>query len=74
MSSTRAPASDPLGPHPAPVARTQGADPTQLILRDVAYVLTALFLPYGVVGTWQLRSLQWRQGSQRLLKASGLKQ
>ena len=40
----------------------------------LVYVLMVLFVPYGIVGTWKLRSLQWRQGRQRLLEALGLKQ
>jgi branched-chain amino acid transport system permease protein len=32
------------------------------------YVLLVLFVPYGVVGTWRLRSLEIRQGRDRLLK------
>jgi len=39
----------------------------------LVYVLMVLFVPYGVVGTWQLRSFQWRQGWKRLLGALGLK-
>jgi len=33
------------------------------------YILLVLFLPYGVVGTWRLRSLQWRQAWRQRLKA-----
>jgi branched-chain amino acid transport system permease protein len=36
-------------------------------LLGLVYVLLVMFLPYGVVGTWQLRSFQWKQGRQRLL-------
>ena len=32
------------------------------------YVLLVLFVPYGVVGTWRLRSLEIRQGRDRLLR------
>ena len=32
------------------------------------YVLIVLFLPFGIVGTWRLKSPQIRQGWQRLLK------
>ncbi len=31
------------------------------------YVLIVLFLPYGIVGTWRLKSLDIRQGWERLL-------
>lgn len=33
-----------------------------------AYVAIVLFVPYGIVGTWRLRSLQIKEGRQRLLK------
>jgi len=36
-------------------------------LLGLIYVLLVLFLPYGVVGTWQLHSFQWKQGWRRLL-------
>lgn len=32
------------------------------------FIALVMFLPYGIVGTWQLRSLQWRQGRRRLLE------
>jgi len=32
------------------------------------YILIVLFLPYGIVGTWRLKSLDLRQGWSRLLK------
>jgi branched-chain amino acid transport system permease protein len=38
----------------------------------VVYVLLVLFVPYGLVGTWRLRRLQWREGWQQRLKALGL--
>jgi branched-chain amino acid transport system permease protein len=34
----------------------------------VVFVLLVLFVPYGIVGTWRLRRLEWQQGWQRLLK------
>ena len=34
----------------------------------VVYVALVLFVPYGIVGTWQQRSFQIRQGWERLLK------
>jgi len=33
----------------------------------VVYVSIVLFLPYGIVGTWQLKRLQIKQGRERLL-------
>jgi branched-chain amino acid transport system permease protein len=33
----------------------------------VVYVALVLFVPYGIVGTWKLRSLQIKKGWQRLL-------
>jgi branched-chain amino acid transport system permease protein len=33
----------------------------------VVFVLLVLFVPYGIVGTWRLRRLEWKQGWQRLL-------
>lgn len=35
-------------------------------LLGVVYVALVLFVPYGIVGTWRLRSLGWRQGWERL--------
>jgi branched-chain amino acid transport system permease protein len=32
------------------------------------YVALVLFVPYGIVGTWRLRSFQVKQGRQRLLR------
>lgn len=36
-------------------------------LIGVVYILLVLFLPYGIVGTWRLRSLNIREGWQRLV-------
>ena len=33
----------------------------------IIYVAIVLFLPYGIVGTWQLRSVQIKQGWERLI-------
>ncbi|NMC85002.1 MAG: branched-chain amino acid ABC transporter permease [Anaerolineaceae bacterium] len=32
------------------------------------YVLFVLFIPYGIVGTWRLKRLNWKQDWQRLLE------
>jgi branched-chain amino acid transport system permease protein len=37
------------------------------------YILIVLFLPYGIVGTWRLKSPQIKQGRDRLLKLFKLK-
>jgi len=42
--------------------------PTSGFLLGMVYVVLVLFVPYGIVGTWQLRSFQWKQGWQRLIK------
>ncbi len=36
-------------------------------LIGVVYLLIELFLPYGIIGTWKLKSLQIRSGWQRLI-------
>jgi branched-chain amino acid transport system permease protein len=36
-------------------------------INGAIYVLFVLFIPYGIVGTWRLKSLQMRQGWERLL-------
>lgn len=36
-------------------------------INGAIYVLFVLFIPYGIVGTWRLKSLQIRQGWERLL-------
>ena len=36
-------------------------------INGAIYVLIVLFLPYGIVGTWRLKSLQMSKGWKRLL-------
>ncbi len=38
------------------------------IIIGVVYVLIVLFLPYGIVGTWKLRSYQLKDGWDRLVR------
>ena len=38
------------------------------LLIGLAYVLLVLYLPYGIVGTWRLRSVRIKEGRDRLLK------
>lgn len=42
-------------------------------LLGAVYVALVIFVPYGIVGTWRLRSFQWKEGWERLLRALGLK-
>ncbi|MCA9932911.1 MAG: branched-chain amino acid ABC transporter permease [Ardenticatenaceae bacterium] len=37
------------------------------------YVLLVMFVPYGIVGTWQVKRLQIQQGRARLYEALGLR-
>jgi branched-chain amino acid transport system permease protein len=37
-------------------------------INGAVYVAFVLFIPYGIVGTWRLKSLQIKQGWERLLK------
>ena len=32
------------------------------------YVAFVLFIPFGIVGTWRLKSIQWKQGWSRWLQ------
>jgi branched-chain amino acid transport system permease protein len=41
-------------------------------INGAIYVLIVLFLPFGIVGTWRLKSFQVRQGWQRLLRLAKL--
>jgi branched-chain amino acid transport system permease protein len=43
-------------------------------INGAIYVAIVLFLPYGIVGTWRLKSASIRQGWDRLLKTVGLPQ
>lgn len=36
-------------------------------INGAIYVAFVLFIPFGIVGTWRLKSLQWKQGWKRLL-------
>ncbi|MFZ5916357.1 MAG: branched-chain amino acid ABC transporter permease [Chloroflexota bacterium] len=37
----------------------------------LVYVVFVVFVPYGIVGTWRLRSFQWKQGWQRIWRTLG---
>lgn len=41
---------------------------TSALLIGLAYVAIVLYLPYGIVGTWRVRSLRVRDGRNRLLR------
>jgi F0F1-type ATP synthase membrane subunit a len=40
-------------------------------INGAVYVLFVLFIPYGIIGTYRLKSLQIKQGWQRLLNLFG---
>ena len=37
-------------------------------INGAIYIAFVLFVPYGIVGTWRLKSFQLKQGWERLLK------
>jgi branched-chain amino acid transport system permease protein len=41
-------------------------------LLGALYVAFVLFVPYGIVGTWQLKSFQVKEGWERLLRLAGI--
>ena len=40
-------------------------------INGAIYVVIVLFLPYGIVGTWRLKSMNIRQGWERFRKMFG---
>jgi len=38
------------------------------VILGSVYIVLVLFVPYGLIGTWRLRGLQWRQGWLRRLR------
>jgi branched-chain amino acid transport system permease protein len=43
-------------------------------INGAIYVLIVLFLPYGIVGTWKLKSINLKQGWERLLRGFNITQ
>ena len=38
------------------------------LVTGAIYVLFVLFIPYGIVGTWRLKRLEWKSGWERLIQ------
>lgn len=43
-------------------------------INGAIYILIVLYLPFGIVGTWKLRSAQFKAGRERLLRLFGVNQ
>ena len=42
------------------------------VIIGVLYILIVLYLPFGIVGTWRMKSMQIKEGRKRLLKLIGI--